>query len=69
MMASLIERDAALVSKTDAAVKRRRQVTMLRPCKPLESNLFCAFSQKRERPRRSTAFSIALFHSERFARP
>lgn len=54
-----------LSAKTDAAVKRRRQVTMLRPCKPLE---FCAISQKRDRLWRSTASSVALFHRQRFAR-
>jgi hypothetical protein len=58
-----------LSAKTDAAVKRRRQVTMRRSRKPLESNLFFAISQKRDRPWRSTALSVALFHRQRFARP
>jgi hypothetical protein len=44
-----------LSAKMDATVKRRHQATMLRPCKPLESNLFCAISQKRDRPWRSAA--------------
>ena len=59
---------APLSAKTDAAVKRRRQVTMLRPCKLLESKLFCAISQKRERPWLGTALSVTLFHRQRFAR-
>ena len=58
-----------LSAKTDAAVKRRRQATMFRSRKSLESNLFCAISQKRDRPWRSTVVPVALFHRQRFARP
>jgi hypothetical protein len=49
-----------------AAVKRCREVKMLRACKPLESNPFCAISQNRERPCRSAAAATdRVFHSKK----
>jgi len=61
-----------LVSNADAVVKHCREVKMLRACKPLESNSFCAISQNREvmaeccRSYRSRGFT-AKIRKERFA--
>ena len=42
------QRAARFWANTDGAVKRCRQVKLLRRCKFLESNSFCAISQNRE---------------------
>jgi hypothetical protein len=60
---------ARLSAKTDVAVKRRRQVTMLRPCKLLESNLFCPISQKRDRPWRNAATCRSDVSPEKIRKP
>jgi hypothetical protein len=61
-----------LSANSAAAVKHCREVKMLRACKPLESNSFCAISQNREvmaeccRSYRSRGFT-AKIRKERFA--
>src|ERR1700724_2102911 len=58
-----------LSANSAAAVKHCHEVKMLRACKPLESNSFCAISQDCERPCRSAATDRSHVSLEKIRKP
>ena len=63
------QRAARLSANTEVAVKHCREVEVLRACKPLKSNSFCAISQNRERPGQSVSAYRSHVSFEKIRKP